>query len=541
MPIGTSNTQIYLKIKKPLVRTSQQSQNRSIFGTILAFIGIQVVAMILAPITGGASQGIALAWGLSDFSASIIAASIEFGVDFAINQVYDVLTKQNTTNTTLLNLLPIFGGIGKVNRGARTSKILKLAQETKILEQWGVNSVRNLHLLTAELKGQKILTNKFLWNFGNDLNKETVLANISTLASIELRKNFKNLAIKDISNILKIESTISKIHPSLVKQLKIYQQPYVEKFLNELGTSINDVITMSYEDYLSFITKLQASGKGGTLLLTLNQMREHLIKFDFLKTTHQKYLLLKKNLQKINPKFYIEKALNAKFAKIRHKIETLEAKIREKIAKIEEKGKKLFHKFEKKALTEGAIIPLNSEVFLGYKLRAIGIKGDVALSIFYRNPKYKPITVITTLVKATEFALAASPFNYYMYQSGWSFGWGIKNNKIMKVISFLPNSIQQAIRDSYQVWTKITKTLKQAQRIKTIIKEQKYSEPIFQFGEIVSHLSLNTIAGHQIVKWGNQLLIKGYSRSFTKSLSRYANQRKNRWAKKYHKKQNRRF
>lgn len=541
MPIGTSNTQVLLKVKKPPVRTSQQQQNHSIANTILAFIVIQIVAMILAPITGGASEGIALTWDLSDFSASVIAASVEFGVDFTINQVYDVLTKQNTTNTTLLNLLPIFGGIGKVTRGARATKVLKLAQETKILEQWGVNSIRNLHLLTTELNGQKILTNKFLWNFTNDLNKETLLANISQLASIELRKNFKTLAAKDITNILKLESTISKIHPSLVAKLKIHHEPYAQKFLNDLGTSINEVVTMSTEDYLAFITKLQETGKGGTLLLTLNQMRDRLIKFDFLKTTHQKYLLMKFSLKKINPKFYLRKMLNAKFEKIQQQITKIEKKIRAKIAKIEEKGKKLFHKFEKKALTEGAIIPLNSEVFLGYKLRAIGIKGDVALSIFYRNPKYKPITVITTLVKATEFALAASPFRYYMYQSGWSFGWGIKNNKIMKVISFLPNAVQQAIRDSYQTWLKISKTLKQVQRIETIIKEKKYTKPIFKFTETFAHLSLNAILGHQVVKWSKKLLIKGHSRCFTKSLARYGNKPKNKWAKKYHKKQSRRF
>lgn len=340
MPIGTSNTQVLLKIKKPPVRTSQQQQNRSIVNTIFAFIGIQIVAIILAPITGGASEALALSWGVSDLTASIIAASVEGGVDFAINQVYDILTKQNTTNTTLLNLLPFFGGISKVTRGARATKVLKLAQETKILEQWGVNGVRNLHLLAAELKGQKILTNKFLWNFSNDLNKETLLANISALASIELRKNFKNLAIKDINNILKLESTINKIHPSLVTKLKIYHEPIAEKFLNDLGTSINEVVTMSTEEYLSFITKLQESGKGATLLLTLNQMRDRLIKFDFLKTTHQKYLLLKSSLRKINPKIYLRKMLNAKFEKIHQQIAKIEEKIRAKIAKIEEKGKK---------------------------------------------------------------------------------------------------------------------------------------------------------------------------------------------------------
>ena len=111
----------------------------------------------------------------------------------------------------------------------------------------------------------------------------------------------------------------------------------------------------------------------------------------------------------------------------------------------------------------------------------------------------------------------------------------------MKVISFLPNSVQQAIRDSYVTYVKIAKTLKQVQRIKTMIKENNYTEPIFKFAETFTHLSLNAILGHQAVKWGKKLLIKGYSRSFTKSISRYGNNRKNKWAKKYNKKQSRRF
>ncbi|RUP70419.1 hypothetical protein D6D54_09710, partial [Spiroplasma poulsonii] len=69
---------------------------------------------------------------------------VETATDFSVNQIYDKLTSEVTVKSTALNLLPAIGGIGKLTRAARTTRILKLAKETKLLEKLGVITANNL-------------------------------------------------------------------------------------------------------------------------------------------------------------------------------------------------------------------------------------------------------------------------------------------------------------------------------------------------------------------------------------------------------------
>ncbi|WP_339039948.1 hypothetical protein [Spiroplasma endosymbiont of Andrena trimmerana] len=53
--------------------------------------------------------------------------------------------KGNVTKlNTFFNILPAFAGLNKISRGYRTTKFIKLAQETKTLEQVGIKEVKKL-------------------------------------------------------------------------------------------------------------------------------------------------------------------------------------------------------------------------------------------------------------------------------------------------------------------------------------------------------------------------------------------------------------
>jgi hypothetical protein len=77
----------------------------------------------------------------------------------------DSLTSEVSAKSTVLNLLPALGGNGKLTRPARTTKILKLAKETKIHEKLGVITAKNLEDVVKQVAGKKILSNKLLFDF----------------------------------------------------------------------------------------------------------------------------------------------------------------------------------------------------------------------------------------------------------------------------------------------------------------------------------------------------------------------------------------
>ncbi len=98
MPIGTTNTATLLKINKlKHIRISQQQEHKSLWWEILEMIGVQVIAVALAPFIGGLSEDLALGLGASALIASISATGVEFVTDFTINQVYDYV-KGNVTS-----------------------------------------------------------------------------------------------------------------------------------------------------------------------------------------------------------------------------------------------------------------------------------------------------------------------------------------------------------------------------------------------------------------------------------------------------------
>ncbi|WP_338992873.1 hypothetical protein [Spiroplasma endosymbiont of Seladonia tumulorum] len=173
---------------------SIQQQEKSFGLQLLEFLGIQVLALGLSVLTGGIASAVGLGAGLSNFAAAFISFEVETATDFAVNQIYDKLTLEVTVKSTALNLLPAIGGIGKLTRAARTTKILKLAKETKLLEKLGVITANNLE----------------------DVVNETLLYTIGKLARNDFYKGFKVSKLETINNLLKIEKNIQKISPTLV-------------------------------------------------------------------------------------------------------------------------------------------------------------------------------------------------------------------------------------------------------------------------------------------------------------------------------------
>ncbi len=151
----------------------------------------------------GIASAIGLGAGLYNFAAAFISFGVEITTDFTINQIYYSLTSEVTAKSTALNLLPAMGGVGKLTRAARTTRILKLAKETKLLEKLGVITANNLEDVVRQVTGKKVLSDKLIFDFTKQANNETLLYTIGKLARNDFYKGFKISKINTINKFIK--------------------------------------------------------------------------------------------------------------------------------------------------------------------------------------------------------------------------------------------------------------------------------------------------------------------------------------------------
>ncbi|WP_342257489.1 hypothetical protein [Spiroplasma endosymbiont of Nomada ruficornis] len=540
MPIGTTSTAILLNINKPKhTRTSQQQEHKSWWWEILEMIGVQVIAVALAPFTGGLSESLALGLGASDLLASISAVGVEFLTDFTINQVYDYLKGNVTPLNTFFNILPAFAGLNRISRGYRTTKFISLAEKTKTLEQIGIKKAKNLQEIISQVSGKEILTDKiignkrYLFNYNHAPNRETIIQNLGFVAERQYKNNFAKLEVQELKNYLLLQNELIKLSPQLTPKFKIKDIDKANNFLQKYNTDLKEVLKMNQHDWLNLVHTIHAENRyGKSLILDLQKIRANAIKFNFKNSSIHK-LVLKANqtFKYFDIKFYFKKGLNkfwkdtSYFEKIRiniyklqEKFEKLEKQAFEKINKLKEKTIDVFTSAEKKAIKHAQLIPLNSPVFMACKIQPLSLD-KCGITIYHRNPKYKPIVVIDSIIKAETFVIQIHPFHWYRWYIGWYIGYGVSQNKWLKSIAFALPVVQQMIKDSFKIYRQILRTIRTYHKVVNVI-----NNPIDNvnksFKRVGLKLSVNTVFGtgllrhlekfayNQVVKKGNKKLQK---------------------------------
>ncbi|WP_458257343.1 hypothetical protein [Spiroplasma endosymbiont of Dactylopius coccus] len=520
MPIGTTSTAILLNINKPKhTRTSQQQEHKSFWWEILEMIGVQVIAVALAPFTGGLSESFALGLGASDLVAIISAVGVEFLTDFTINQVYDYLKGNVTPLNTFFNILPAFAGLNRISRGYRTSKFISLAEKTKTLEQIGIKKAKNLQEIISQVSEKQFLTDKiignkrYLFNYNHVPNRETIIQNLVFVAERQYKNNFAKLETQELKDYLLLQNELIKLSPQLTPKFKIKDIDKANNFLKKYNTDLKEVLKMNQHDWLNLVHTIHAENRyGKSLILDLQKIRANAIKFNFKNSTiHKLVLKVNKTFKYFDIKFYFKKGLNKfwketpYFEKIREsiyklqeKFEKLEKQAFEKINKLKEKATDVFTSAEKKAIKHAQLIPLNSPVFMACKIQPLSLD-KCAITIYHRNPKYKPIVVIDSIIKVETFVTQIHPFHWYRWYSGWYIGYGVTQNKWLKTIAFAPPVVQQIIKDSFKVYRQIFRTIRTYHKVVNII-----NNPIENinksFKRVGLKFSVNTIFGTGLLR-----------------------------------------
>lgn len=560
MPIGTTITTNKFVVTKRVTRRPEQEQN-NFFLELLKSIAATAISALAAKITGGIALKLAINHGLSNFVAQLISSGIRVATEFSINELYDRYKKQSSNLSTLLNLTPAIGEIGKITRSYRTTKILNLASKNKIINHLGITNANNLEDIIMQVKGKKIIQDNFkIWfNYTKTPSKETILNNLGVLARKELISNYKDINILKLNELLELETLLRKVNPSLVTKTRIFKEKWGNKVLNNFNTNINSISQMPTENWLLLLEKMRNSGiKPGTLF-SLNTLRsENIFKSQFLNQFNK----LIKKLKSLNPKNKINKYLQLKpvkkevskswstkyldykiqtslnqslsfIKKTRQWIKNLETKIESKIADYLD-YKKIFNKVRNKFIKDGILLPLISNTFFAVKAKPTGILNDIAITIYYKKPESGFIgPIITTPIKLQQFLSANSSFRYYMYQSGWSIGWGKKKGEILPIMNFLPANVQHF----YQSSTKLYYVLKPL--LDNIIQKKHQEKDFLNKNKIAKkvvnttlELSIDAVLGkgaigktvkNQIVK----PLVNRRKRNFNKTIKKNFNKKIN--------------
>ncbi|WP_342263925.1 hypothetical protein [Spiroplasma endosymbiont of Clivina fossor] len=460
MPIGTNITALQLRVIKT-TRLPQKQENDFLL-ELLKFVGVQVIGILLAKFTAGLSLKFSLSAGLSNLTSQLIASSVRVVTDFTINQVYDIYKEQSNTISTLLNLTPAIGEISKISRAYKTTKFFNLAKENKIINHLGITTANNLEQVISQVHNKKIILDKYkTWfDYTKKPTKETMLNHLGFLARKQFVKNYKSANVTTLGQLLEMETLLRKINPNLITETRIFKEKWGNQFLNRYGTNINEISKMPTEKWFNLITQMQKSGIRQGTLLSLNTLRaENVFRSQFLKRFN-KIMEKSKKLKKLSPTYQIQKGLNKVFEPVRETIKEIELKTKTKIQEYTN-FKNIISRVQKKIITDGTLLPLISDVFFAVKVKPTGILTDIAITIYYQNPEYPPIgPIITTPLKLQQLITASSPFKFYMYESGWSIGWGKTKGNILSLMPFLPANVQEFYINSIKLYRVLTPLLK---------------------------------------------------------------------------------
>ena len=484
MPIGTKSTAILLKQYQPkITRQPKTTAKHNFWAIFFETLLITAVTVVAGTLTEGVASGFVASLGASQLTVDLTAFAARTLVEFGVNQAIDAVQNEVTPQSTLLNLgLTASFNAGIVTRGFRTAKILRLAKNTKVLEKLGVAETRNVKEIIDRLSNTQLLTKeingkKELFNFGK-LNREQVLQDIGFVAQEVFKYDFKNLTAAEIEENLLLQTNLAKLSPKLLPKQKIKDLDNINNFLARFGTDYETVIKMNQFDWLNLISTIQKTNSGKSLILTLQQIRNNTVRFNFSNR------FLSNSLNRINRLFkyfdfnyYIDKTLNwiweesgfsavlkEKLLILDERIAASESKALAKIKNLVSKGKQVFTRAEKVAVRKFNLIPLDSPVFLAVKIDPLNFD-QAAITIFHKDASYDPIPIVDTIEKAEIFINQNDPFSWYWNESGWRLSYGIDKHEILNLVNFLPVALKKIVQEGLRINFQIKKLKQQIDRV----------------------------------------------------------------------------
>lgn len=444
---------------KRIIFREPDKQNLSWYELLLKVVAIQILSAGLGAITSGLASGILQGIGASQFIIGTTKTIVVSITDFLIAQVNDALNENISLKNSLLNLAMSFNSFGKLGRGIKSEKILKIANEQGIFQQMGLTfKAKNFWEVQQKLKLTNIITkHKVVLNFGKKVTEDQLLQSIALIASGTLRKELKRLTGKEIQQLLLLEKTLGKLNSKLIPKFsKVDEIKYNSYLKTAANISLEDFAKLNDYDSIAIISSLAKNTKiGNETILKINQYRltsifqNNLLEL-FIKGKKQ----LKNFTKKVNIFWWLEKAIN----KMLHPINSTFNNVGNEIAKkITSLAKDQFKK-----IIDATWIPCRENSYLqSFKFELIGMSGEGILEIAkkpYVSTKtgkvsnYNNVRIYTTVLQVKEFSMTSHQNTYYA--DNWALGKGYQQGEF-KFLKFLSPKISSIFTDNIKFYSNV--------------------------------------------------------------------------------------
>jgi hypothetical protein len=436
--------------KKKLVSNKKETTNKwwSIFKSLL--ITVALVALTVA--TDGIGAAAAGAMGLAEGLGSVVAFGIDTAIQFTINEGMDALTGNINLSNTLQNLAFSAIDIGRIGRGFKNQKLLKIAKELKLFDEAKIaEKIRNFYDLSKALSMKDIVVGGTKLAFGRKIVESELIEAINSLATNAFKKELKTLTNDEVKLFLELQKTIRKINPKLVENFSEFKKNF--DFEKHFDMNVDEFIKLSNDEAIGKI--LEKDFAESTMEKLFSIREEAKFQEEFIQVFKRFKDKWKSRLDKINPKKYVSKI-----------IEKILEKPKAFITKIEMKTKSFLEKLGKKELTvieKYSLIPCREEsMFVGFRFEPSSISGEGYIMLYKRDhinmdgsvSKYNVVRAWTNQVTVETFAVSQHQNRFYLYESGWALGWGF-TQKQFKFLSLISPRVSAVINKVRKIYTTV--------------------------------------------------------------------------------------
>jgi len=268
-----------------------------------------VISIAAGLATGGIGGFVIEGLALSETVGALAEVSLQTLINFGVNLTMDVMTQHLTKESLLWDTLFSVTDLGKIGRGFKSDKLIKLINEAHLFKEIGFDEeLKNFYKLKQFFQMKDVILKDQTKIAFEKVTDDVIFQTIFKISDSAMKKELKSLSIDELRRYMEIQRVLYQINPKLFN---------INVHLNEKLTTniLNNELKMSFDDFLKLddleaanaLFKLSTTNVGQTTLRNLNLVR---MQSRFQKSLFQRfkdfYKNIKNKLEKLNPLYWIK-------------------------------------------------------------------------------------------------------------------------------------------------------------------------------------------------------------------------------------------
>jgi len=268
-----------------------------------------VISIAAGLATGGIGGFVVEGLALSETVGALAEVSLQTLVNFGVNLTMDAMTQHLTKESLLWDALFSVTDLGKIGRGLKSDKLIKLINEAHLFKEIGFDEeLKNFYKLKQFFQMKDVILKDQTKIAFEKVTDDVIFQTVFKISDSAMKKELKSLSIDELRRYMEIQRVLYRINPKLFN---------INVHLNEKLTTniLNNELKMSFDDFLKLddfeagnaLFKLSTTRVGQTTLRNLNLVR---MQSRFQKSVFEKfkdfYKKIKNKLEKLNPLYWIK-------------------------------------------------------------------------------------------------------------------------------------------------------------------------------------------------------------------------------------------